>query len=363
MTLKGPPVVDKRYIQGGPSNGWNIPDAGGLVTWSPYFGMATYQWTMPQTIPPTGVPVKLSVDVTANAPSRFAPAISISGGLLDVSPTVASALAEPGQTAHGDATAELKPPASGGTVQVVVGIQDGPTYTYTYESKPVASASVSLSYAIHEPGRELSPHHVAVGTTVQLVAKATPSLPNGTLIQIFDKPQGATQAPKSGYLIRTCSSLPCNVDRSEKARPRVHAYRAFLLLGNATKSGFKMLDRSNTVVITWEEPMIPVELTVQTTNGGLAQTSGRVPVGALVTLRADATAPLPPGTQIRITWTIGGSGFGSGIKLCSTSPCIGTKYYRLPATLDFVARVIRQKGGKTTILGQSKPVPVTWAPR
>ncbi len=40
--------------------------------------------------------------------------------------------------------------------------------------------------------------HVAVGTTIEHRATATPAVPAGGTLQIFDKPQGHTLAPKSG---------------------------------------------------------------------------------------------------------------------------------------------------------------------
>ena len=361
LMLKGPPTVEKRYVQGGLGNGWTIPDSGGTVTWSPPFGTATYEWSMPQGIPPSGANVKMTVTVDASPTSRFAPAMGISGSLVKGGQLGVGTLAEPGKSNSASATAELVP-GSGTQYEVKVGIQDGPTYTYTYVAKPVGNVSVKLGYGIFEPGRELSSGHVAVGTTIQLEAKATPAIPNGATLHIFDKPQGSTQAPKSGYLIRSCKRERCTVNRTERTVARVHAYRAFVVLGNVTNPGYKVIGQSNPVVIHWDEPRIRVELLVQTTNGGLFEPSGKVPTGAQVTLRADAVDPLPPGTQIRITWELDPGGYGGLVKVCSASPCIGYKSYRLPASISFSAVVVRPSA-KLRELGRSKTVRVAWTPR
>ncbi len=361
LTLKGPPTVEKRFVQGGLGNGWSIPDAGGLVIWAPPFGKATYQWAMPPSIPPTGATLRMSVDVDAAPTSRFAPAMGIVGSLVEGGQVNVGTLAEPGQSNSAKATVRLVP-GSGTGLTVKVGIQDGPTYTYTYVAKPAGTATVTLGYGIFAPGRELSAGHVAVGTKIQLVAKATPAIPAGATLQILDKPQGDPLAPKSGYLIRTCTGQPCTVGRIESKIPRVHAYRAFVVLGSVLTPGYKSLAKSNPVVIYWDEPHVPVELLVQTTNGGLFEPSGTVPAGAQVTVRADAKAPLPPGTRIQITWELAPGGYGGTVRTCTTSPCIGTKYYKLPATVTFQARVVRGVG-KSKPLGESKVVRVVWTSR
>ena len=228
-------------------------------------------------------------------------------------------------------------------------------------STAVANVSIDLGYRIVAPGQELSSGHVAVGTTIELVAKTVPALPSGATIQIFDKPQGHTLAPKSGYLIRGCTGSPCTAERTERSRARTHAYRAFVVVGPVTTPGYKVIGKSNPVVVSWDEPRVAVELLVQTTNGGLFERSGKVPVGAQVTLRADTVGPLPPGTRIRITWQLQPGGFGGSVKICASSPCIGTKSYRLPANLTFRATVLRFGGNQE--LSQSKVVRVTWATR
>jgi hypothetical protein len=317
---------------------------------------------MPQAIPPSGASVKLTVSVEASATSRFAPAMGIVGGLVKGGQVSAGTLAEPGQSNSASATAELVPGST--DVQVKVGIQDGPTYTYTYVATPVGKVSVNLSYRLVAPGQQLSSGHVSVGTKIELVAKAVPAIPSGATLHIFDKPQGNAQAPKSGYLIRSCKRLPCTVERTEGFLVRVHAYRAFVVLGNATTPGFKVIGKSNPVVVSWDDPPVPVELLVQTTNGGVFEPSGKVPIGAQVTLRAHTIRALPPGARVRITWQLEPGGFGGAVNSCLASPCIGTKLYRLPATLTFRATVVRLAAhAKQRNLGQSKVVRVIWAPR
>lgn len=123
--------VDKSHLN--IAEAWSIPDGGGTVTWSPYFGKATYTFSLPQTIPTSGATVNLSLQVQATAPNRFAPGMAILGDIVKEGRTDLNVLAEAGESKSVSKAVTLVPGSSSPTV-VTVGIQDGPTFTYTYTS-------------------------------------------------------------------------------------------------------------------------------------------------------------------------------------------------------------------------------------
>jgi hypothetical protein len=364
MTLKGPPKVDKRYVQGGLGNGWQIPDAGGHVSWTPHFGTAIYEWNMPKSIKPGGTELRMTVTVKASATSRFAPAMGVEGSIVKGQRVTVGALAEPGESATETVTATLLPSQSARSAEVTVGIQDGPRYTYTYAPN-LTSVSVDLSYGVREPGKQLSPGQVAIGTAIQLVARATPGIPEGARLVILDRPQGPLppNAGPFGFLVpQNCSGSSCQADRVERHRPRTHAYRAFVFFGEIGKPSLKVLGKSKPVVIAWDEPHVPVELLVRKTVDSPYEPSAKVPVGTRVTLRADVEGRLPEGALIRISYLRDGR--PQPATTCGKSPCLREWRVRRPASYVFTATVIffsASLAPREREWGRSKPVPVTWA--
>ena len=130
LTLESVKVDKTRLLL---PDAWSIPDSGGPVTWNPPFGKATYTFPLPQTIPAAGARVSLTIQAQATPPSRFAPAMAILGEIVKEGRTDLGVLAEAGESKSASKTVTLVP-GSGSSTVVTVGMQDGPTFTYTYTS-------------------------------------------------------------------------------------------------------------------------------------------------------------------------------------------------------------------------------------
>ena len=131
---------------------WKLAD--GTAEWDhPNQWKTTYVWTMPATVPVTGAPLDLTLgatELTGSANTRICPAMEVKGGDFTVKGTNPIGIcAQGGQTNSANPQLDLIPPASSSstTITVLVGLQDGPTFYYTYQAAaPAAKAKISYLF-------------------------------------------------------------------------------------------------------------------------------------------------------------------------------------------------------------------------
>lgn len=124
---------------------WSL--AATRATWEPPGWTTTYTWSVPGVVTPAGAPITLILTAEAKQPGLICPAIGASGGLPLKKAGETSGIeicAEQGKgKASGSKTVMIVSP-SGGPVYLVIGLQDGPQYTYKYvASAPAAPGSLS----------------------------------------------------------------------------------------------------------------------------------------------------------------------------------------------------------------------------
>lgn len=114
-------------------------DPGGTASWTTPSGSSTYAFPVPAAIPAGGVTI--TVTVTAMVPSsvppgnRWAPALGIASALVSGGHVAVSTIAERGKQESNSASAPVKLVPNGSSpVTLTVGLQDGPTFTYTFVS-------------------------------------------------------------------------------------------------------------------------------------------------------------------------------------------------------------------------------------
>lgn len=124
---------------------WTIAD--GNVKWDmPGQWLTSYQWTVPGTVTAAGAALSLTLHAeerTGRPNNRICPAMgarsgfSFKGGLAQPVSLGFCAEAVVKPTADGSRTETLLPPSSaatGSSLTLTVGVQDGPTFTYTYKA-------------------------------------------------------------------------------------------------------------------------------------------------------------------------------------------------------------------------------------
>ena len=172
---------------------WTVAD--GNSKWDvPGQWLATYTWTIPTTVPAAGAPLKLSLSATERVGgpnNRVCPAIgsfsnfAFKGGLGQ--PYILGVCASAGQTVSDSKTITLVPSsaaAPGSIYYLNVGLQSGPTFTYTYKGgaaptgcRPSGSASTASRAGGAASGRvTFSFNHTGVpkrGESPTLVTSAT----------------------------------------------------------------------------------------------------------------------------------------------------------------------------------------------
>jgi hypothetical protein len=137
MTLEG--VTVEGVPQNGPGT-WNAPEKGGTVTWTTDDWTGTYTFSPPQSIPDGGTTFPISVKAESRKNihgqhTRFVPAMTVSsslvqpGGRADVR---ADANSDTKPTDEQSTTVQVKPIPT--PIDLIVVIQDGPTYTFHYIS-------------------------------------------------------------------------------------------------------------------------------------------------------------------------------------------------------------------------------------
>jgi hypothetical protein len=147
-----------------PPSEWTIPDQGGTVTWNAQNWSATFSFQMPQELTAEGVPMTITVSATeklGGAGNSVTPAMGVSGPVVGGSPQTVSATARAGGTDTQSRTVTLVGRNSGNDLYVIVGIQDGPTYTFTYLKKitpraappPAAPPATQISNADVTPAQ------------------------------------------------------------------------------------------------------------------------------------------------------------------------------------------------------------------
>ncbi len=117
------------------------------ATWDTPTWLTTYAWTMPATIPAGGADMTMTLSAkeeTGGANARICPAMGIRGGVelrvggaAQPQPVTLGVCAQAGGSAPGNKKVKLVPSATqppGSDVYIVVGLQDGPLYTYKYRA-------------------------------------------------------------------------------------------------------------------------------------------------------------------------------------------------------------------------------------
>lgn len=113
---------------------WQSRD--GSAKWSPTGWTNNYRWTVPTTIAPSGAAIKLSLAVTGKQPGSICGAIGARGSfpLKEPGDIDLHACADQGKTMSKSLTLRVVPPSSG-PGYVIIGLGDGPAFTYKYEAK------------------------------------------------------------------------------------------------------------------------------------------------------------------------------------------------------------------------------------
>ncbi len=119
------------------------------ATWEPDGWKTTYKWTVPDTVTPAGAPITLDLTAESKQPGRICPAMGARGGLPLKKAGETTDIGICAEQATGAAsiskTLVVVPPSSG-PVYVLIGLQDGPQYTYKYvASAPPVKVPSSLT--------------------------------------------------------------------------------------------------------------------------------------------------------------------------------------------------------------------------
>jgi hypothetical protein len=126
-------VVADKWTVGAGSAQWNVPGQ-----WQ-----TSYEWTVPESIPPAGAKLTMKMtgtELIGGANNRICPAMGARGGFEfkgEAQPVTLGFCAEAGGTKSDTKTVTLVPSsaAAAGTIAyLTVGAQDGPSYTYTYRA-------------------------------------------------------------------------------------------------------------------------------------------------------------------------------------------------------------------------------------
>jgi len=129
-------TIDRKNLIDTPN--WTFSDQGGSATWNkPGQWHASYMWSVPTTIPASGASASLALNATV-LNGNFAPLMGIWGSPVKENPSgvelrTTPTLINKGQSGSGSRSVPLVP---GGAASAVlsVGLQDGPTFVYTYKA-------------------------------------------------------------------------------------------------------------------------------------------------------------------------------------------------------------------------------------
>jgi hypothetical protein len=119
---------------------WKYSD--GSATLSPTGWKSSYSWTVPATIPPAGASIKMSLQTGSVTVGSICPGIGARGSFPLKKPgeTDLNICAQQGGSASGSKTLTVVPPSSG-PGYLLIGLGDGPSFTYKYEAqKPAPKA-------------------------------------------------------------------------------------------------------------------------------------------------------------------------------------------------------------------------------
>jgi hypothetical protein len=115
------------------SGNWKFGD--GSARWAPPGFTTTYAWSMPASIPPSGGAIKLQLTAEQKQGGSVCPAMGVHSGfpLKEAGQnTQLGVCAEQGKTASASKTLTVVP-LSGGPAYILIGLQDGPQFTYKYD--------------------------------------------------------------------------------------------------------------------------------------------------------------------------------------------------------------------------------------
>ncbi|HEX6391384.1 MAG TPA: hypothetical protein VFZ89_18110 [Solirubrobacteraceae bacterium] len=119
------------------ADAWTVPDpsaAGGTTTatWKPSWGDFSYSITPPATVPPQGADLRMGIEIVAR--QRSAGAMGASGEIAPGSSTDRSLQLDvaAGSTDSTTKSVRLAPTPSSTRTTLVVGLQDGPRYSFVY---------------------------------------------------------------------------------------------------------------------------------------------------------------------------------------------------------------------------------------
>lgn len=116
--------------------------------WNPDGWTTTYSWDVPETVTPAGAPIKMDITAEAKTAGRICPAMGARSGLplKKADTTDIGICAEQGKgKVSGSKTLVIVSPSSG-PVYLLIGVQDGPQFTYKYvASAPAVVVPSSLT--------------------------------------------------------------------------------------------------------------------------------------------------------------------------------------------------------------------------
>jgi hypothetical protein len=177
-------VVNRSSLLLGPDT-WTIPDQGGTIVWNARDWSGTYTFQPPQELVAEGTPMTMTVSATeklGGAGNTISLGMGVSGPVVGSSPQTVGAVARAGGTDTQTRTVTLIGRDSGNVLYVVVGIQDGPTYTFTYNK-------------VTTPPPAAPPPATPPPTTAVTNATVTPN-------QAFTLPSARRCASRRNFIIR-----------------------------------------------------------------------------------------------------------------------------------------------------------------
>ena len=141
MTLQSATIDGRNWID---KAHWTASEAGasGSASWNTDGTTRTYSWSVPATITASGGTATLSIAAQSrknmfDQHTRASPPMSVYGDVVTPGGSVVAAANADSATKPDDAaTATATLVARAGTAIVQVGLQDGPTYVYTYVAQP-----------------------------------------------------------------------------------------------------------------------------------------------------------------------------------------------------------------------------------
>jgi hypothetical protein len=150
------------------------------------------------------------------------------------------------ETERGSKLATLLPPsaAAGSTISLIVRLQDGPIYTYTFRAQgapPAQAEPVKVTLLLKTKSGNATSTRVDVGPEVPFTATVTPRLPQSGKLIVHLQSEGV-----GSIQTRTCSVSPCS-NGVRRSKPGTS-----ILWATVVSSANQQLAKSAPVTVTWK---------------------------------------------------------------------------------------------------------------